>query len=111
MHSKNSNARKPPKHIQTRTQNCKVKENYFLKPQNSSNKDQRSMQSCSKPKEFRSALKGLEVFPRGEKWETKKQGLMQHKKPPNQWKGSQKQTSKTLRRFWNQRDKSLKTYN
>ena len=41
--SKNSNARMPPTHIQTRTQKCKVKENHFLKPQNSSSKDQRSM--------------------------------------------------------------------
>jgi hypothetical protein len=55
--SKNSNVRTLPTHIQRRTQKCKVKENQFLKPQNSSSKDQRSMQNCSKAKEFRSALK------------------------------------------------------
>jgi hypothetical protein len=56
--SKNSNARTPPTHVQIGTQKCKVKENHFLNPQNSSSKYQRSMQSCSKAKEFRSALKG-----------------------------------------------------
>jgi len=39
--SKNSNARTPTTHVQTRNQKCKVKENHFLKPQNSSSKDQR----------------------------------------------------------------------
>jgi hypothetical protein len=33
--SKNSNTRTSPTHVQTRTQKCKVKENHFLKPQNS----------------------------------------------------------------------------
>jgi hypothetical protein len=42
------------------------------------------MQSCNKSKELRSTLKGSKVFPRGEKRETQKQGLMQHKQPPNQ---------------------------
>ena len=41
--SKNSNARMPPTHVQTRTQKHKVKERHFLKPQNSSSKEQRSM--------------------------------------------------------------------
>jgi hypothetical protein len=56
--SKNSNARMPPTHVQTRTQKIKVKETHFLKPQKSSRKDKISMQSCSKAKEFKSALKG-----------------------------------------------------
>jgi hypothetical protein len=63
--SKNSIARMPPIHVQTKTQKCKVKENQYLKSQNSSSKDQRSMQSCNKAKELGNALKGLEVFPRG----------------------------------------------
>jgi hypothetical protein len=63
--SKNSIARIPPTQIQTRTQKCKVKENHFFKSQRSSRKDQISMQSCSKAKDFRSALKREIFFPGG----------------------------------------------
>jgi hypothetical protein len=64
------------------------------------------MQSCNKSKELRNTLKGSKISPRGEKWETQKQGLMQLNQPSNQRKGSKKQTSKKLRRFWNQCNRS-----
>jgi hypothetical protein len=53
------------------------------------------MQIFSKPKEFRSALKGSKVFPRGKRRETQQKELMQHMQSPNHGKGIQKKTSKT----------------
>jgi hypothetical protein len=75
----------------------KVKENHFLKPQNSSRKDKRSMQSCNKSKRSQEYTSKDQFFSQEQKNEKlQKQDLMQHMQSQINEKGSKRKQVKHL---------------